>query len=459
MTGRVSVCPILKFFVVSWGGFYGAQTGVSVGYIPWMTPMRWGRVQWGMWWRVAWRLWCGKTDCSRVLAEGEGAVAVLAGEHRWGASVSRLIGRLALYRHVWLTSARVVGFEEGTVYKPLSDWKRKDAETAETKWPFGRNVYLIKDNLPPLSISQRLLLPIGSCCLITPTRSPSWMETSRSWAALKFLSAWKSFSGPYRTRSSALCSSVCTTQFGWKDPEEGLWFDHLIVIKHDESWLKFQLTVPANCFLEVCFSKVFFSKGFLVVVVGGRVSGKKLKPCRSWSILLYSSWNCAIRLPPFPALVENYACKNKVHSYTTRSTGKIFNASWILSPPAGEASALQVLSSWSPSEPGRTPSRSRSAAPLLWRGTWEAHPVVGRWEPHSCSVQPAARPECGGLWGGRRAPCSCRSPAVCRSAFGWVCAAQRTWAAAEWAGWWPRPLCALSTQGRKEEGWETTGGG
>lgn len=62
--------------------------------------------------------------------------------------------------------------------------------------------------LPPLSMSQRLLLPMGSCCLITPTRSPSCMETSRSWAALKLRSAWKSFSGPYRTRSPARWSSV-----------------------------------------------------------------------------------------------------------------------------------------------------------------------------------------------------------------------------------------------------------
>lgn len=174
---------------------------------------------------------------------------------------------------------------------------------------FRRNMHLITNNLPPLSISQRLLLPIGSCCLITPTRSPSWMETSSSCAALKFLSAWKSLSGPYRTRSSALCSSVCTTQFGWKDPEQSLWFDHLTEVKHDKSWLKFQLTGPANCFLEVCFSKVFFSKGFLAEMLGGRFSGQKLNPCRRWSILSYSSWNCAIKLPPFPALLENYASK------------------------------------------------------------------------------------------------------------------------------------------------------
>lgn len=50
-------------------------------------------------------------------------------------------------------------------------------------------------HLPPLSMSQRFWLPMGSFFLMTPTMSPSSSETSRSWAALKLRSAWKRLSG------------------------------------------------------------------------------------------------------------------------------------------------------------------------------------------------------------------------------------------------------------------------
>lgn len=112
-----------------------------------------------------------------------------------------------------MAPAWVVGFQEGAVHEALGDCKLRRVRNV-TENVFWRAVFQHLGNClehtPPLSISQRLLLPMGSCCLITPTRSPSCMETSRSWAALKFLSAWKSFSGPYRTRSPARCSSVCT---------------------------------------------------------------------------------------------------------------------------------------------------------------------------------------------------------------------------------------------------------
>lgn len=73
-----------------------------------------------------------------------------------------------------------------------------------------------------------------------------------------------------------------------------------------------KLTAPGKGFLEVGFSRVFFSKGFFAVVAGGRFSGQKLKPCRSWRTRPYSSWNCAIRLPSVPTLLENWSQRKKI---------------------------------------------------------------------------------------------------------------------------------------------------
>lgn len=105
--------------MVSRGGLHAAVTRVSVKDVPGLAQARRGRVQRGVWRRAARRLRGGKADRGCVLVEGQGAVAVLAGEDGRGASVPRLIGRLALDGHVRLTPAWVVGFEEGTVHKAL----------------------------------------------------------------------------------------------------------------------------------------------------------------------------------------------------------------------------------------------------------------------------------------------------------------------------------------------------
>lgn len=195
VTGGISVRLIWKLLAVwgvsGWRVHGVALTGrVGVRYVFLVTPTRWGRVPRRLWGWMA--LGLRKADSGCFLVKGQRAVAVLAGENRGGATVARLIGRLALDGDVWMAPSRIVGFEEGAVYETRADWKTRISRLYCCNiWLKSISIKVDKKKpLPPLSISQRFWLPMGSCCLITPTRSPSCIETSRSWAALKFLSAW-----------------------------------------------------------------------------------------------------------------------------------------------------------------------------------------------------------------------------------------------------------------------------
>ena len=92
-----------------------------------------------------------------------------------------------------------------------------------------------------------------------------------------------------------------------------------------EKGKRVQLTGPCSCLLDVCFSRVFFSKGFLVEVAGGRFSGQKLKLCRSWRTRPYSSWNCAMRLPSVPTLLENWRCRYRKGSALIAECGSEYS--------------------------------------------------------------------------------------------------------------------------------------
>lgn len=106
-------------------GAHGVALAAGIERVPGLAPARRGGVQRRVWGGLALGLAGGEADSGRVLVEGQGAVAVLAGENGGGAAVTGLIGGLALNGDVRVAPARVVGFEKRAVHETLCNCKEK----------------------------------------------------------------------------------------------------------------------------------------------------------------------------------------------------------------------------------------------------------------------------------------------------------------------------------------------